>query len=407
MTSIKNQNNPALLTVARTLLIIYAIVLTMSGTASLQAALVISAFILLLFLHRKDLTKTWEEARWLLGPLLLFSIWVICISGFWREPPLRSWDQGSWNVQQPWFGLDQWRRDILQPMLAMWCGFVAFRTSDSKKILFWVQAVFVLVLAGKALQQFYIGDFTNDRRSFPDLFFHFKGTLAVRGFSRDNIFFSYVLLLLTPGIFYLILTETQRLRKQVSIGILFVLLFLIFLNKRRGTWIACGLEIFIVAAWMQRRYFVGLILASIILGLGAYHFRPQWFARDYDQMNQGRLEIMKQLKPLISQHPWSGVGFGKDSVVKNYWSVIYQQAHNTFANVLLELGFPGLILWIGVLACYAWRFWEQKEKNWMFKIGFVFLLAFCVRNCFDDLWVSSNAELFWFTIGILIPPQKP
>lgn len=393
--------------IAQILLIAYSVVLTFRGTASLQSALLLSAFVLLLWERRISLKTSWLEARWLLGPLLIFSIWIFAICAFWREPELLPWFPGDQSMSQPWFSLDQWRRDIGQPMIALLCGFWAFREETWKRRLFAAQAVLILVLVVQCLKQFHVGELIVDGPMRPDVNYWFKGTLWVRGFSHDNIFFAYVLFLLTPGALWLVLERKPGWQGWLRIGILILLFYLIFLNKRRGTWAAVYVEVFLLAAWMGRRHLCVFLVATLLFGLTAYHLRPHWFIRDYDlepaPRVEGRLKINRDLAGLLDEHPWVGVGFGKDTVVKNYWRFIYQHAHNTFGNLALEVGWPGLAIWLLGLGVYAARFWKNRHNGWAEKIGLALLLGFCIRNFTDDIWISSVAELFWFLIGVFMP----
>ncbi|MBI4027446.1 MAG: O-antigen ligase family protein [Verrucomicrobia bacterium] len=398
---------------ARVLLMGYAVALPVRGTAALQAALLLIAFMLLVWERRNALADAWEEARWALGPLLVFSIWMVLICGFWREPPFcldwfapaRPANLAAMDIQQPWFSLDQWRRDIGQPMIALLCGFWAFRETRWKRWLFAVLIILLAALAVKCLCQFFLGE-RDDGRGGGSTVAWLRGTLAVRGFSRDNIFLSYVLFLLTPAMLWLALERRTGWRGWARAGFLLGLFGLIFLNKRRGTWTALYAELFLITLWMGRRVWLAYLLGTVLVAMAAYQVRPEWFNREYDTEKKGRLEILRDAIPLLQQHPYVGVGFGKDTVVKNYWHKIYQHAHNTFVNITLETGWAGLALWLSALAVYAKRFWKARAEGWGARIGLAFLIGFCVRNLTDDIWLSSNAELFWFLIGVFLPQRS-
>ncbi len=431
---------------ARILLMGYAVVLPIRGTAALQATLLLTAFTALLWERRRELAAAWIEARWLLGPLLMFSFWVFAVCGFWPDLPSYSWADPSQRPQQPWFSLNLWRRDIAQPMLALLCGYWAFRDAVSRHWLFTVQIILLAVLLAFAVNQFYIGEEIIRGPRLPDTNYWVKGTLFVRGLSRDNIFFSYVLLLLTPAVFWMVVqqiflhTQNDSLKNPVNsvnpvkesdlprpllvkegrifktgskigwqgwfyLAALGVLFYLIFLNKSRGTWMALYIELILISAWMGRRVLIFFILGTTLMGVTAYKARPHWFQREYDANSTSRVEIYKKIPLLLLKRPFTGVGFGKDTVVKNYWHMIYQHAHNTFINMVLGVGFPGLALWLCALAVYGRRFWRARMQGWSVRIGLALLVGFCVRNFVDDIWLSSNAELFWFLIGVLMPTK--
>ncbi len=384
--------------VTQALLIGYAVVLPIRGTAALQSSLLIMAFVLLLAERRGQLATAWGQARWLLGPLLIFSLWIFATCGFWREPPLHFWDPSTWDMRQPWFSLNQWRRDIAQPMLAMLCGFWVFRGDAARRRLFVFQGILLAALLGMALWQFYLGERLGDGSIY-------RGTLQVRGFSRDNIFFSYVLLMLTPAALWLVAQRRGGWRSALHLAFLLALLYLVFLNKRRGTWMALWVELAILTAWFGRRRLLIYLAITLIAGAAAWQVRPAWFQREYDTQDVGRIQIWRAASAALMEKPLLGVGFGKDTVAKNYWSRMYQHAHNTFLNMALAVGWPGVVLWIGALGVYARRFWGARHQGWGPRIAFAFLVAFCVRNLMDDIWLSSNAELFWFLLGVFMPAR--
>lgn len=384
---------------AGVLLAVYAVALTIKGTATLQAALLLTAAALLVAERWKKYDFARREALQVAWPLLVFSCWVLLTCPLWRDLPKES-------VSQPGFGLNQWRRDILQPMLALLCGYWAFRHEASKRALYRVLAVWVGVLTAVAVHQYFIGREVVVMVEGYCVVDWYKGTLHMNGFSRDNIFFSYVLYLLTPGLAWLMLRGRTRKDRMLAIVALVLLGLLILMGKRRGTWLAVGFEIFLILLWTNRRWFFAFIVIILLLGAGAYHVRPLWFKRDYDtKSKEGRVQIMSKVPELVLEHPWVGVGFGKDTVVKNYWSRIYQHAHNTFANMALSSGLPGAALWIAALAVYAQRFRRstRSDSDWTARIGLAFLLGFCLRNFVDDVWISSVAELFWLQMGVFLP----
>ncbi|MDD2709583.1 MAG: O-antigen ligase family protein [Verrucomicrobiae bacterium] len=397
---------------ARLLLIFYASSLFFKNTATLQAALLLSASILIFWDHRKNWRSTWTETRWVLGPLLVFSLWILLTSPFWREPPMNSWDPNSWDMRQPWFSLNLWKRDLAQPMLAMCCGYWAFRDDPWRRRIFTGLAFVLAALLVKCLIQYYAGEVADLGRSVSPENPIVKGTLWVRGFSRDNNAFSYILVLLTPAILWLVFYRPRGWRGWLAFAAALVLLYLLFINKRRGAWLAVYIELFILAFFMGRRQLAIFLIGTLIMTAAAYQVRPQWFVRDYDanatsefEKNSSRDLIFKNVTPLIRQHPWVGVGYGKDTVVKNYWHKIYQHTHNAYLNVLLASGIPGLLIWLAALGTYAWRFWRHRALDWTARIGLAFLIGFYVRNLTDDIWTASLAELFWFLAGVLIPSR--
>lgn len=393
--SLQNKEQEKILNVATLVLVAYSIFLTVRGTASLQAGLLITGFILILLANRGSIPDLAAEAKWLLWPLIILSGWILVTAFFVHSVK---------GASQPWFSLRQWQRDLLQPMLGFFCGYIAFRSSDAKRKLFTTQAVFTSLISFLCIYQYVHGEYYHEERG--DILY--VGTLYVRGLAHDNNFFSYVLILLFPGALWLMLTgdPKKRFTRAGLLNVLMILL-LIFLNKRRAVWIAVYLDILVLAWWYSRKSLALILLATLLMGGVAYKLRPHWFVRQYDSkgytMKSSRLFIAEKVPELAREHPWIGVGFGKDAVVKNYWMRFFMHAHNTFVNVLLEIGFPGLLLFLFALGVYGSRLLGLDPGNISGRIGFLLLLGMCVRSMTDDIWLSSIAELFWFQLGVFMP----
>jgi O-antigen ligase len=82
-----------------------------------------------------------------------------------------------------------------------------------------------------------------------------------------------------------------------------------------------------------------------------------------DPNTRNRIELFQTAMRLIHDHPWMGVGpknvrfdalryRGDNSSQYPGW--MYQHMHNNFFQVAAETGIPGLILWICLMAQFAW-----------------------------------------------------
>jgi O-antigen ligase len=100
---------------------------------------------------------------------------------------------------------------------------------------------------------------------------------------------------------------------------------------------------------------------------------------------------------LIIDHPWSGVGLGYYVDSAQLLDPNASRVHNVPLLVTAELGFPGLLLWLGLVLAPLWvlaKKWKTKGQTWQRRQAAAQLapwLAMLVINLFDTmLWFSSN-----------------
>ena len=131
---------------------------------------------------------------------------------------------------------------------------------------------------------------------------------------------------------------------------------------------------------------------------------PFWFAAILTVVN---MILMLRLFPettTVRIHKKLSLFTGFENITKAFK---FTNLRTLFIVVfLLALGFPGFFFWIGALAVYGKRYWKSFAHGWGARIGFAFLVGFCVRNLTDDVWISSNAESFWFLIGVFLPIRE-
>ena len=115
----------------------------------------------------------------------------------------------------------------------------------------------------------------------------------------------------------------------------------------------------------------------------------------------------------ILEHPWHGVGFGRQVMTKAYPDLIppdngmFWHAHNTVLNYGLSMGLPGiaaLLLLFGCLAREYWRFVRDGDRaaKAIGIAGFTLVLGVFLRNQVNDFLVRDMAILFWAMNGAFL-----
>jgi putative inorganic carbon (HCO3(-)) transporter len=170
--------------------------------------------------------------------------------------------------------------------------------------------------------------------------------------------------------FLLILArEEQRrwLRRLMYTMFVFSIIAIMFTYSRGAI---LGLPVVLMMLFLRgRRKFLG-IAGIVILGYFVMLFPPkEWFDRvqstaDYEQdrSSRMRLESWQVAWRLALDHPLTGVGFwtmDHDEVFSLYLTdyLRAQSAHSIWFQVMADHGFPGLILFVGlIVSCYLTMF---------------------------------------------------
>jgi O-antigen ligase len=102
------------------------------------------------------------------------------------------------------------------------------------------------------------------------------------------------------------------------------------------------------------------------------------------------------------QHPWLGLGVGTSYELEvAAIGATFEHAHNLFAHLALQLGLPGLVLWLSTLLVVLWRGWSSRASA--AGLALCGLLGFSVVALMTDgigPWVKPREE--WFTVWLPI-----
>jgi O-antigen ligase len=118
----------------------------------------------------------------------------------------------------------------------------------------------------------------------------------------------------------------------------------------------------------------------------------------------GRTEIWAILWPISWQHPILGQGYG------SFWIhpplERFNEAHNGYLDVFLELGIVGIILLAGFLASFYWRARKALSRNldWA-GFNICFLLMAVIHNMTESSFVQSTTQLW--TVMIMLAIVSP
>jgi O-antigen ligase len=124
-----------------------------------------------------------------------------------------------------------------------------------------------------------------------------------------------------------------------------------------------------------------------------------------------RLALWKEVAERIEQRPWTGYGFGRGILRVDLRDELKEaqlwHAHNLFLDTALQLGAPGVLLLLALLAATLREGWrlarDPSPEAAACGIAVVAVLAgMVVRNMTDALLVRQNALLYWGVTAVLL-----
>jgi len=224
-------------------------------------------------------------------------------------------------------------------------------------------------------------------------------------FIADNNALALALCMVLPLMRYL-QTNTQRKWIYIGLTITMILTGIAVLGTySRGGLI--GLAVVSGALFLKSRRRLAVVAVVVVIGFAAYHFMPpQWMDRMVTLRNaentdsgQTRIQSWQFAINVALNHPIVGGGFKvyeSDAWWKRYGpqGAIQRAVHSVYFSVLGDQGFPGLVLFVGLLMVSWWSCSRVRKKT---------------RSFPDQKWGYDLASMLQVTLvayaaaGIFLP----
>jgi O-antigen ligase len=276
-----------------------------------------------------------------------FSLWIAL------TVPFSVWRAGSLQVVE-----EYWRLNVILIFL------VGGLTTTWKEFEQLLRVLAISCLINLAMIKFYGQLDADDRMTLP------FGSLA-----NSNDFAAHLLMLLPSVLWLALVAKSFKLR--VAILALFGYgIYAVLSSASRGALIsvAVGVLYFLFSATKKVRLWgFGLIAIMLFAVLSlmpqqAIH-RMLSFSKSDRFASEGALESSDERAQLLQdavsyafQYPLFGLGPENFRVVEGKKPGMYQPAHNTFAQVACESGFPGFFLFLGGIGSSFLTFWRIRRK---------------------------------------------
>lgn len=397
-----------ILTFALALAALFLLILPLNHTAGLRNTLLVAGFGLVVWQHRRASLPALPALKWL---LLAWAV-LTGVSALW-----------SHNAA---FSLREFKLETLLGGMGFWLFFSLARSEVQARWFFRAVAVAVIVTALLAMYRILVVGVPN---------YHWDEVNDPWGWQQGFVSYSTYLVLAFPAVLYLLWRGKGTDRGLAGVALV-LMLWAGWATQNRMFWVAM-LAVFATGAglWylksfsrLRSRLVPLLVIAVMLAGMaGAFSLvaenRPAnalvadsatgMQAAVHTLEHSERFLIWHYWLGQVPQHPWLGVGFGRDLPRLVYqkpadWpELFFAHAHNVFIDVLLQLGVVGLTLFVLLLVVLALRFWGYLRSSHaglaaLGVFGLSFMVAFAGKNFTDDMFWRTDALFFWCMIGLTL-----
>jgi len=177
-----------------------------------------------------------------------------------------------------------------------------------------------------------------------------------------------------------------QLLAYLAVGL--VLALFLLLGQTRGVWIALLATLVVsVLARPSRAGFAALAGGALLL-LGVAMIAPEFLA----QRGLSHRPELLQKGMLVFADNWKlGLGFNEYWISVESQGRLYKHPHNIYLDLGIRWGVVGLVLFLGLWSCVAWRAWCHRRA----PLGLALL----------GLWTFSSVALLTDGIGLWFKPN--
>jgi len=254
--------------------------------------------------------------------------------------------------------------------------------------------------------------------------------LYVGSFMGAEVWLTTYLVMLLPVVFALALFEQGGWFKTFYAGTTLLSILCLLSTFSRASALALLCELWVLG-WLTRRKVVFMTAALvslfvIVIGILLIQQSPTPTipgttipgVKATEDSLKHRLDIWTFTTGKIFDHPILGIGYGKDNfrlvygqspneeVQPGHLPVLQAGTHNTFLDIALGTGIPGLLLFVWVIQRISSRGLTNFRQTVVpfdkaISLGVVVgIVGLVVRLCFDHMLIGTLAVLFWILVAM-------
>jgi len=194
----------------------------------------------------------------------------------------------------------------------------------------------------------------------------------------------------------------------------------LFLTHTRGAWVAVVaqgiLGIICLSRWQRIvSVTIGLLCITILMGFlysGVVGEQFSWNSLLSTSSLGTRIDMWSLGMVKILEHPWTGIGYGRDTIGKLHLmtekGILIDHMHNIFLTTAIGVGLPGFFLFVWIferLVKQCLTKWPGETTPYLRDLGYAVLLLIggvMVRNLFDEMFQGTLIYLFWLLVGLYV-----
>lgn len=193
----------------------------------------------------------------------------------------------------------------------------------------------------------------------------------------------------------------QRWLQLLWVWSLFWLGAFLVLCQSRGAALAVLISMVAMPIWCRDRRSRLIAGAAIIAALTVM---LSMYALVISRGSSYRAEIFESAVQMIALHPWTGLGLGSFYQISAAGQ-LFDHTHNMFTHIAIELGIPGMLLWLSVWLCVLREIWRVRSTALGQGLMGLWLFSTLAMQ-FDaaSLTGTPRAEWFisWLPIGLAL-----
>jgi O-antigen ligase len=307
--------------------------------------------------------------------------------------------------------LKELRQEVVYTAIAFWVCFAAAQARGATRIFLPILGVGAVIACSVSL---YAYGFDRMRYQF-----------GWHGGSGNH---SSLLLTLAPcalaTLWYGLRNGWRRTHAALAGALIALLLASAYATQNRTIWLGFGAELLLMISLVyaaqdraqQKSGLRSLLVVLAVVGgaIGAtatvHHERTAAHSA-LTLESDPRIALWADVMEYIEARPVTGYGFGRGvlraELRQETGDGMLWHAHNIFLDVAVQLGIPGLVLFLLLLAATfreAWRLWRTRDD---LQVACGIALAAIVvgmlaRNMTDVLFIRQNALVYWGLAGTLL-----